>query len=104
MDAQYRASYLRSKIAVNLSSQIHALRNKQDMTQTELAAEAGMKQSRISGMERPGEVQFNIDTLVRLAAAFKVGLVVKFAPYSEVLNWNASFSQDAFNVVTVDQD
>ena len=55
-------------------------------------------------MERPGEVQFNIETLIRLAAALKVGLIVKFAPYSEVLNWNSSFSQDEFDVVQIGDD
>jgi hypothetical protein len=74
------------------------------MTQQEFAIEADMKQPRISAMEKPGAIKFNIETLVRLAAAFRVGLIVKFVPVSEMLDWENRFSQDEFNVVTFDRD
>jgi hypothetical protein len=74
------------------------------MTQQEFAVEADMKQPRISAMEKPGAIKFNIETLVRLAAAFRVGLLVKFVPISEMVNWENEFSQDKFNVVTFDKD
>jgi transcriptional regulator with XRE-family HTH domain len=99
-----RQAYTRAKLSVNIPSQIRALRRKREMTQGMLAHESDMKQSRISAMERPGTVTFNIETLIRLAAAFKVGLIVKFAPFSEMLNWENSFSQDSFDVSAIDQD
>lgn len=74
------------------------------MTQKQLAALADMAQPRISAMERPGETTFNIDTLVRLAAAFKLGLKVEFVPFSEMLDWENGFSQDAFNPTSLEQD
>jgi transcriptional regulator with XRE-family HTH domain len=73
------------------------------MTQQALAQEVEMKQSRISAMERPG-TRFNIETLVRLASIFQVGLVVKFVSFSEMLKWENSFSQDEFNVQRIDSD
>ena len=104
-DVDYRASYLRAKLAVNIPSQIRALRRRQDdMTQIELAEKAGMLQSRISTMERPGSVKFNIETLIRLAAAFRVGLLVKFVPFSEVVKHENSFAQDEFDVTTIEND
>jgi hypothetical protein len=63
-----------------------------------------MKQSRISAMERPGETQFNVETLIRLAAAMKVALRVEFVSFSEMLEWENNFSQDAFNVRAIDND
>jgi hypothetical protein len=74
------------------------------MTQEVLAREAEMKQPRVSAMERPGETQFNLDTLVRLAAAFKVGLIVRFSSYSEMLGWENEFSQDSFDVIGLEND
>lgn len=103
-DAQFRASYLRAKLNINVPSQLRALRLRRNFSQTALAKEAGMKQSRISAMERPGETNFNLETLVRLAAAFKVGLIVRFAPFSELLDWENRFSQDIFDVVEIDED
>ncbi len=99
-----REAYIRAKVSANVPSQIRALRRRQnDMTQKELAFEAEMKQSRISAMERPG-TRFNLETLVRLAAAFKVGLMVKFVSFSEMLDWENGFSQDEFNVTNLDAD
>jgi len=103
--AASRASYIRAKLSVLIPSQIRALRLKQEnMTQKQLAALAGMAQPRISAMERPGETTFNIDTLVRLASAFKVGLKVEFVPFSEMLEWENKFSQDGFNPTPIHQD
>ncbi len=100
-----REAYIGAKLKVLIPSQIRALRLKsQAPRQEDLASAVEMKQSRISAMETPGAVNFNLETLVRLASAFKVGLVVKFVPFSEMLGWENEFSQDAFNVVPIDQD
>jgi hypothetical protein len=45
-----------------------------------------------------------IETLARLAAAFRVGLVVKFVPFSEMLRWENEYSQDAFKITSIDED
>lgn len=74
------------------------------MTQKQLAQLAKMAQPRISKMERPGEESFNIDTLIRLAAAFKLGLKVEFVPFSKMLAWENSYSQDVFDPAPIDQD
>lgn len=100
-----RASYMRAKLGVNIASQIRALRRRHsNMTQEALALEAGMKQPRISAMERPGATKFNLETLIRLASAFKVGLIVKFASFGEMLAWENQFSQDLFDVVVIGND
>lgn len=98
-----REAYTRSKISVNIPSQIRALRRRREMTQQQLAQEADMKQSRISAMERPG-TKLNIETLVRIAAAFRTGLIVKFAPFSEMLDWENGFGQDTFDAVKIEED
>jgi transcriptional regulator with XRE-family HTH domain len=99
-----REAYVRAKVTTNVPSQIKALRRRQgDMTQAQLAEEADMLQSRISTVEKPG-ARLNLDTLVRLAAAFRVALLVKFVSYSEMLRWENEFSQDAFNVIPIDED
>jgi len=99
-----RESYLRAKININLPSQMRALRLRRQMKQEDLARETEMMQPRISAMERPGATKFNLETLIRLAAAFKVGLIVKFVSFSEMLKWENDFSQDIFNVPSIDED
>ena len=103
-DWKYREAYVRASVNVNLPSQIRALRIRQDMTQKGLADAAKMLQPRISAMEKPGAVNFNIDTLVRIAAGLGVGLIVKFVALSEMLAWENGFSQDEFNAVRFEND
>lgn len=103
-DCNYRRAYLRATLNVNLPAQIRALRLRSGKTQSELAAASGMMQPRVSAMETPGATNFNVDTLVRVATAFGVGIVIKFVPISEMVDWERAFSQDHFSVVTFEND
>jgi transcriptional regulator with XRE-family HTH domain len=103
-DRDYRANYIRAKLDVLVPSQLRALRLHKDLTQPILAEQAGMKQSRISAMETPGRTNFNLETLVRMAATLNVGLMVKFVPFSEMLRWENHYSQDTFDVTPIDND
>lgn len=100
-----RAAYIRAKLAVLVPSQIKALRLKSGMArQADLAREAEMHQSRISMFETPGAANMTIETLSRLAATFKTGLIIKFVPFSEMLEWENEFSQDSFDVLKIEHD
>jgi len=103
-ERDYRAAYIRAKLDVLIPSQLRALRLRQEKTQPKLAEMADMKQSRVSAMETPGKVNFNLDTLVRMAATFKVALVVEFVAFSEMLRWENDYTQDTFNVVQLPDD
>jgi transcriptional regulator with XRE-family HTH domain len=100
-----REAYIAAKLKVLIPSQIRALRlRSKTPRQEDLASAADMKQSRISAMETPGAVNFNLDTLVRVASALKVGLVVKFVSFGEMLKWENEFNQDEFNPLPIDDD
>lgn len=100
-----REAYIGAKLKVLIPSQIRGLRLKsRTPRQEDLAKAAEMKQSRISAMETPGAVNFNLETLVRIAAALRVALVVKFVPFSELVSWENEFSQDEFSPATIEND
>ncbi|MGB6833200.1 MAG: helix-turn-helix transcriptional regulator [Candidatus Acidiferrum sp.] len=100
-----RTSYIKAKLGVLVPSKIRALRMKSNMPrQRDLAKAAEMQQSRISMFETPGAANVTLETLARLAAAFKVGLVVDFVPFSEMLRWENSYSQNTFDVTRIDDD
>lgn len=100
----FREAYIRAKLSVLIPSQVRALRLKWPMTQPELGREADMKQSRISAIERPGSANLNVDTLIRVAAALRVGLKVELVPFSEMLRWENNFSQDGFSLPKIEED
>lgn len=102
--ADSRASYIRGKINVLVPAQLHALRLRLGWTQKQFAQAAKMKQSRVSAMEQPGAVNFNMETLIRSAATCGVGLVVRFVPFSEMLRWENNFDQDSFNPTRIGKD
>lgn len=104
-DLDSRTSYIKAKLNVLVPSKIKALRLKSDMPrQSDLARAAQMHQSRVSMFETPGAANFTLETLAKLAAVFKVGLVVDFVPFSEMLHWENSYSQDSFDVTKIDAD
>lgn len=103
-DRKARFAYIRAKLGALVPSQIRALRLRSGMPrQADLAKLASMQQSRVSMLETPG-ANVTIETLASLAAVFKVGLVVKFVPFSEMLKWENSFSQDSFSVLPLNDD
>lgn len=100
----HRDAFVASQINVGLPFQIRVLRKQRGLNQQELATIAGMLQPRISAMEQVGGGQLNLDTLRKLAAAFDVGLLVKFVAFSELIKWSNDFSPDEFSVSSFDAE
>jgi len=103
-----RASYINSKLAVLVPAQIRALRLRSIDPpmpfQKDLARESGMQQSRISMFETPGASNLTLETIARIAAALRVGVVLKFVPFHDMLRWENSFSPDTFDVERLQDD
>lgn len=100
----YRDAYVSAHISNTVAAQIAALRDARGWTQTDLAKRAGMKQPRISALEDPDCENFEIETIKRIAAAFDVGVTVKFVPYSEIVEWAGSISDENLYVPSFDSD
>jgi len=98
-----RASYIKAKLGVLVPAQIRAVRlkstNPEMPYQRDLAREAEVHQSRISMFETPGAANITLETLAKIAAGLRVGVVVKFVPFHEMLRWENSFSPSTFKVI-----
>ena len=101
---EHRAAFVGSQISIGIPFQIRALRKQRKWDQRKLADKAGMLQPRISAVEKPGYGNLTLETLKRLAAAFDVALVVRFAPFSELIRWSDKFSPDDFNALGFDEE
>ena len=90
-------------MAVLVPAQIRAARLKSENPsmpyQRDLAREAGVQQSRISMFETPGAANITLETLAKVAAGLRVGVIVKLVPFNEMLRWEDSFSAESFNVL-----
>jgi transcriptional regulator with XRE-family HTH domain len=101
---EYRDAFVDAEISVGLPFQIRALREQRAWSQKDLAEATSMLQPRICAMEQAGYGNFTLNTLKKLASAFDVGLVVRFAPYGEMVSWADVFSPDTFSVPSSKDD
>lgn len=93
VDKEYRDAFVAEHIATGIAFQIRAMRASRGWSQEELAERTGKKQETISQLENPDYGSYTLKTLKQLASAFDVALVVRFAPFSELVDYAASISQ-----------
>jgi transcriptional regulator with XRE-family HTH domain len=103
-DKEYRDAFVVASINIGVPAQIRTLRKQRQWSQEKLAEEAMMQQEGISRIEDPDRGSVNLKTLLKLAAAFNVGLIVRFVPFSEMINWKLNLSLDAMEVKSFDQE
>ena len=81
-DSETREHTVEAQIKIGIPFQIRAMREKRGMTQEALAEKLDTTQNTISRLENPRTGKPTITTLLRLARAFDVGLLVRFVPFS----------------------
>src|SRR2546427_13094903 len=91
------SAYVRGKLDVLVPAQIHSLRLNRKIKQKELALATGMKQSWGSAMETPGAANFNLETLIRVEAGFKVRADASFLSPCWLPRWADCSTPNQFN-------
>lgn len=84
-DNDYRHGLVEAEIANGIAFQLKAMLRDRGWTQQILAERAGTAQPLISKY-LSGYENYNLQTLKRLASGLDVGLIVSFAPFSEIVN------------------
>lgn len=99
-DKFYRDAYVRARIKIGIPYQIRALREQdgRNWSQAELGRRARKPSNVISRLENPEYGQLTIRTLLELASAFDVALLVKFVSYSRFLREFEDVSPQAMEV------
>jgi len=111
-DPELRKQLIDEHINVGIAFQIRSLRNRQNLTQAMLAEKLGgkKKQPLVAEWEDPNYGKYTLGTLKELAKAFDVGLLVRFVPFSTMVDWTIdlnkdviappSFSEDQYHITT----
>lgn len=86
-DPELRKQLIDEHINVGIAFQIHGLRKRQDLRQIDMARLLDVKQPLISAWENPNYGNYSLNTLKDMAKAFDVGLLVRFVPFSTLVNW-----------------
>ncbi|HUP45421.1 MAG TPA: helix-turn-helix transcriptional regulator [Thermoanaerobaculia bacterium] len=88
-DRDFRREFAEAAIDVGIPVQIREMRLANRWSQARLGKETGMAQEQVSLAEKLNYGRFTLSTLKKLAAAFDCALIVRFAPFSELLNWKS---------------
>jgi transcriptional regulator with XRE-family HTH domain len=90
-DQEMRGLVEKELASLNVGIQIARLREQMGLSQTQLAARAGMSAPKISVLEcSPKDAK--LSTLIRIARAFGLGLKVEFVPEKRVKSRHARVS------------
>ncbi len=84
---QAREQFVESHLRKGIANQLLATRDRLSWSQERLGQEVGMTQNAISRLESSGYGRPTLTTLRKLAAALDVGLIVRFVPFSEMVDW-----------------
>ena len=95
---QYRDTFVGSRIGQTIAFQLRVMRQRAGLSQDELAKALGTSQNAVSRMENPRYGKPSITTLKKVASFFDVGLVVRFAPLSEIVEWTTKLSTESIQV------
>ena len=90
---EYRDSLVEAEIANGIAFQIRAMQAERGWTQKQLGDSAGMEQGAISRLVNSSG-NSSLNTLRRMASAFDVALIVRFVPFSQLLEWTGNLSRD----------
>ncbi len=103
---EYRDAFAIEHIDTGIPFQIRALREQKgrEWTQKELGKRTGMAQETISRIEDPNYGKLTLNTLKRLASAFDIGLMVRFVPFSELVDWELSLTPASLEATSFDKD
>jgi transcriptional regulator with XRE-family HTH domain len=82
-----RSRFVESHLDKGIAFQLRALRDRETLSQQEVAAMVGTTQNAISRLESSRYGKPTITTLKKFAEAFDVALVVRFVPFSQLIDW-----------------
>lgn len=93
-DKDYREGFVEAHVGDSIAFQLKAMRMSKGMDQRDVAGLLGNPklQPMVSRYENPDYGKYSVSTLLELAKAFDVALVVRFAPFSELLDWDLDVS------------
>jgi transcriptional regulator with XRE-family HTH domain len=95
---KYRDAYVAENVRTGIAYQIRALREQRGWNQGRFSAELGKPQSVTSRLENPDYGKLSIKSLLEVASAFDVALVIKYVNFPEFLRQTRDVSTESFKV------
>lgn len=91
---EYREEFVAAQVKRGIPFQISAMLKARDMSQDDLAREAGLTQGVISRAADMSYGNLTVNTIIRIAAGFDVAFVGAFVPFDELGSWFINLSEE----------
>jgi transcriptional regulator with XRE-family HTH domain len=101
---EYRDAYVAENLKSGIAFQILYNREARKWTQESLGEKTGQGQNGIARLENPFYGRFTLKTLLKIASAFDVALLVKFVPFSRFLDELKDVSPEALIAPTYEDE
>jgi transcriptional regulator with XRE-family HTH domain len=101
---EYRHAFIEEAVRTRITAQIKTIREQRKWDYKQLADKIDKKVSWAYRLEDPNMAPPTIPTLLQVAAAFDVGLDVRFCPFSEFLDDVTSLTPESFAVPSFDDE
>jgi len=99
--SDYRDAYLEAQVRTWIAYQIRALRKKARLSQTEMAERLRKPQSVVSRLEDENYGRLSVTTLLEVAKAMDVSLLIQFVSYPDFLDRTQDKSERAMQPDTI---
>jgi transcriptional regulator with XRE-family HTH domain len=96
-----RDAYVYEHVRNGVPFQIRAMRKNRDWSQQELADAANTSRTVITRIEDPNYGKLTLKTLLQIASAFNVALLIKFVPFSRLVREYEDVSWQALGAKSV---
>lgn len=98
MGKEYDDAYVSAHVRNWIAYQIRTIREQKSLSQAQLADILGTKQSVIARIENSNDSAPSVHTLIKIAAAFDCGLIIKFVSKEQFHEAMRDVSPDAMRL------
>lgn len=94
----YRAAYVAENVRTSIAYQVRTMRDQRDISQTALGQLMDKPQSVVSRLENPDYGKMTVQSLLDVAKALDVALLVQFVSFPDFIQRTRDVSPDALQV------
>lgn len=99
-----RDAYVFEHIRNGVAFQLRAMRDERGWSQDDLAKAAKTGRTTITRLENPNNDRLTLKTLLGLASALDVALLIKFVPFSRLVKEYDDVSPEALSAASIDKE
>jgi transcriptional regulator with XRE-family HTH domain len=95
---EFREEFVAALVKRAFPLQVRTIRKKREMSQEQLAEEAGIEQGVVSRAENPNYGNLTFNTALRISAGFDLAFIPKIVTFTEFLKWAEEITQGFSNL------